>query len=86
MQETPVMETGEQDSDLEDGDQVLTRGWPRNYHHLERHGLAPIWTHDEGYPHSEIPEEIMRWLDEGGNSSKSVSEMRLRVHQVNIIF
>lgn len=65
--------TEEQDSDLEDGDRVLTRGWPRNHRHLERHGFAPVWTHEDGYPQPEIPEGIMRWLDDDGNSSKLVS-------------
>jgi hypothetical protein len=59
------------DSDLEDGDIVLSRGWPRNHHNLEKHGFQPVWTGSEGYPGSEIPADIKELLDEDGTCSKS---------------
>jgi len=84
MEEAPVIETGGEDSDMEDGDRVLTRGWPRNHRHLERNGFAPMWVYGEGYPHEEIPEEILLWLDEEGNSSKSVSPEDFGEREANI--
>lgn len=59
------------DSDLEDGDTVLSRGWPRNHHNLEKHGFRPVWTSSDGYPGSEIPADIKEFLDEDGTCSKS---------------
>ena len=54
------------DSDCDEGDAVLTRGYPRNHHNLKKHGFRPVWTCDEGYPEDEIPADIKEWLNENG--------------------
>ncbi|CAI7603904.1 unnamed protein product [Penicillium viridicatum] len=54
------------DSDYDEGDAVLARGWPRNHHNLAKHGFRPVWTSQDGYPEDEIPEDIQAWLDENG--------------------
>jgi len=53
------------DSDWDDGDEVIARGYPRKYEHLEKHGFRPVWTMWDGYP-GEIPEDIREYLDEDG--------------------
>jgi hypothetical protein len=57
------------DSDYDEGDAVLARGWPRNHHNLAKHGFRPVWPSWEGYPGDEIPEDIREWLD--GNAQRS---------------
>jgi hypothetical protein len=57
------------DSDYDEGDAVLARGYPRNHHNLVKHGFRPIWTYHEGYPEDEIPADIQEWLDENGQRS-----------------
>lgn len=59
------------DSDLEDGDTVIARGWPRNRRNLAKHGFRPVWTAWDGYPGDEIPADIQEWLDENGERSES---------------
>ncbi|KXG45191.1 uncharacterized protein PGRI_041040 [Penicillium griseofulvum] len=54
------------DSDYDEGDAVLARGWPRNHRNLVKHGFRPVWTSQEGYPEDEIPADIQEWLDENG--------------------
>ncbi|KAJ5271647.1 hypothetical protein N7524_004916 [Penicillium chrysogenum] len=54
------------DSDYDEGDAVLARGYPLNHHNLVKHGFRPIWTCQEGYPEDEIPADIQEWLDENG--------------------
>ncbi|KAJ5955260.1 hypothetical protein N7501_009539, partial [Penicillium viridicatum] len=54
------------DSDYDEGDTVLARGWPRHHHNLAKHGFRPVWTSQNGYPGDEIPEDIQEWLDENG--------------------
>jgi len=34
----------EDDPDWEDGDTVISRGWPRNHKTLVKHGFGPVWT------------------------------------------
>lgn len=58
------------DSDFDDGDNVIARGYPRNLDHLERHGFRPVWTHWAGYS-GEIPDDIGEYLDENGECSES---------------
>ncbi|KAJ5470583.1 hypothetical protein N7530_007940 [Penicillium desertorum] len=57
------------DSDYDEGDAVLARGWPRNHHNLAKHGFRPVWPSREGYPGDEIPEDIREWLD--GNAQRT---------------
>ncbi|CAG8136752.1 unnamed protein product, partial [Penicillium nalgiovense] len=66
------------DSDYDEGDAVLARGWPPNNHNLAKHGFRPVWTSWEGYPGDEIPEDIREWLDENGQrkSTKSIGPLR----------
>ena len=52
------------DSDLEDGDTVLPRGWQRNPKNLVKHGFRPVWTSEAGYPEAIIPSDIMEYLNE----------------------
>ncbi|CAI7590803.1 unnamed protein product [Penicillium bialowiezense] len=56
--------TDDSDSDPDDGDTVISRGWPRNPANLKRHGLRPVWTSQDGYPDTPIPSDIMEYLDE----------------------
>lgn len=58
------------DSDLEDGDRVIARGWPRNHDNLVKHGFRPVWTMSGGYPSTEIPADIEELLDDDGKCSK----------------
>lgn len=58
------------DSDYDEGDAVLARGWPRNHHNLAKHGFRPVWTSQDGYPEDEIPADIQAWLDKNGKRSK----------------
>lgn len=60
------------DSDLDDGDEVIARRYPRNHLNLEKHGFRPVWTHLAGYP-GEIPADIGEYLDENGQCGKSCS-------------
>ncbi|KAJ5334781.1 hypothetical protein N7452_007184, partial [Penicillium brevicompactum] len=53
-------------SDLEDGDTVIARGWARNMANLKTHGFRPAWTSSNGYPDADIPSDIMEYLDENG--------------------
>lgn len=41
-------------SDLEDGDTVIARGWARNMANLKKHGFRPVWTSSNGYPDTDI--------------------------------
>ncbi|OQD78441.1 hypothetical protein PENDEC_c001G01312 [Penicillium decumbens] len=65
------------DSDLDDGDEVIARRYPRNHLHLEQHGFRPVWTPWEGYP-GEIPADIREYLDEDGTcgSAKMIGPLR----------
>lgn len=58
------------DSDYEEGDVVLARGWPRHHHNLAKHGFRPVWTSRNGYPGDEIPADIREWLDDNGQRSR----------------
>lgn len=52
------------DSDLDNGDTVISRGWPRNEANLAKHGLRPVWTSYCGYSDSTIPSDIEEYLYE----------------------
>ncbi|CAG8092065.1 unnamed protein product [Penicillium salamii] len=54
------------DSDLDDGDTVLTRGWDRNHKNLAKNGFRPVWTSSDGYPETPIPSDIMEYLNDDG--------------------
>lgn len=58
------------DSDYEEGDAVLARGWPRHHHNLAKHGFRPVWTSPNEYPGDEIPADIREWLDDNGQRSR----------------
>jgi hypothetical protein len=65
------------DSDYEDGETVLARGWPRNYRNLAKHGFRPVWTTWDGYP-GKIPSDIAEYLDDDGNCSEFDSGLALQ--------
>lgn len=58
------------DSDWDDGDEVIARGYPRYHLNLEKHGFRPVWTHWAGYT-GEIPDDIREFLDENGKRGDS---------------
>lgn len=73
--QTPASADGDEldtstDSDFDEGDEVIARGYPRNHANLEKHGFRPVWTHWAGYP-GEIPDDIREYLDEHGKRGDS---------------
>ncbi|PLB52186.1 hypothetical protein P170DRAFT_322936, partial [Aspergillus steynii IBT 23096] len=64
------------EADLVPGDEVIARGYERNYNNLEAHGFRPIWAGT--YPHPEIPADILEHLDEdgGGRGAAFIGPLR----------
>ncbi|KAI9034820.1 uncharacterized protein KD926_005347 [Aspergillus affinis] len=62
--DTPTDEEDEiLDPDLEDGDQVIARHWPRNHENHEKHGFRPVYISNRGYPSPDIPADIEELLN-----------------------
>ncbi|KAJ5661390.1 uncharacterized protein N7477_009006 [Penicillium maclennaniae] len=72
-------ENVQDDSDLEDGDQVMSRGYPRNPDNLVKHGFRPVWTLSRGYLSSDFPadmEEVLNDIDTSKKQAKYVGPLR----------
>lgn len=64
-------ESSDSDLDSDDGDKVLSRGYPRDLRNLVANGFRPVWTANEEYPDKNIPLDILEFLDEDGTRRKS---------------